>query len=216
MATANRVPYFLQSIRHLREDENVLLYNNVLQITDEEAQDVYLYLRTEYENESLEYPYAVPAFDQAAALWAAKTVYLAAQLVLYRENKPKDLPLMFAPYAGEKTAGAILSADLCLRFLPAVWQQLSLMDPEDALLPILEEHLCAWHYSAVGSSFGAEGADMHAVTDNRCVYALYVNRIIARKDLKRARLQALEKGVRAVLGNYAGTFWKEFEKLSTH
>lgn len=215
MSSAIRTPYFLQSLQHLRVDECIMLYHNLLEITAEEEKDVIFFLQTEYENESLEYPYDVPKFDERAALWAAKTVYLAAQLVLYRENKPDDLPGLFPEYVGEITPGAILSADLCLRFLPSIVIQLSFMDAEDKLSDILEEHLKTWHYSCIGFPQEIDAMKFDMIANNKCLYLLYTNRVIQRKDIKRTESEIIKKGVQASLGNYAAEYWKEFN-IHTH
>ena len=74
--------YFLKMIQALRQHEEIVLYQNVLNISEIEAAEVGAFLEFEYKQESLSYPQLIPYFDPIAALWSAKTVYLAAQLIL--------------------------------------------------------------------------------------------------------------------------------------
>ena len=78
-------------IKHLRECEEVILYEKVISWENTEEQDLIDFLSQEYQNESLNYPYQISEFNPHAALWAAKTIYLAAQLILYRDQKENDL-----------------------------------------------------------------------------------------------------------------------------
>jgi len=78
-------------IQHLRQNEEIMLYGNILGVSEKEQDEVSAFLLKEYENESLEFPFTIPAFDKEAALWSAQTIYIAAQLMLYRENKESDL-----------------------------------------------------------------------------------------------------------------------------
>jgi hypothetical protein len=140
--------YFLKMVRHLRKNEEVMLYENILAIPDEEVTSVAEFLRSEYENEALNHPKPLPEYDPEAAVWAARTLYVSAQLLLYRENKVTDLSTLI-PDNLEVNAGAILSADLTLRFLPDLVKQMEVIDPDDDLLHILRKLLEKWHYSAV-------------------------------------------------------------------
>ena len=55
-------------------------------------------------------------FNKDAALWAAKTIYIAAQLMLYRENKSVELAKLLPDYNGEINASSILSSRLMHSF----------------------------------------------------------------------------------------------------
>src|ERR1044072_5338964 len=139
--------YFLQTLEHLRNYEEVMLYGNLLEITNEQAAEAVIYLQREFEHEKLTHQCkAIPVFDSKAALWAARTIYTSAQLMLYREHKEIELELLFAPYHLPMTASAQLSADLMLRFLPDIITHLKMISPEDALVPLLEKHITQWRY----------------------------------------------------------------------
>ena len=141
---------FYNTVFHLRQAEEIILYDRLLVFTPEDDELVKDLLKIEYETESPGYPFAAPAFDAAAALWGAKTIYTACQLVLYRENKTAELPELLPPYKGDINASAMVSVDLCLRFLPEVISSARNIDPEDSLVEIIENLLTQWHYSGIG------------------------------------------------------------------
>ncbi len=201
-------------IKQLREQEEVMLYNNLLQINEVDANEVLEFLKKEYENESLNFPYQVPSFHPQAALWAAKTLYFSAQLLLYREHKEADLDSFIPNY--DKTIGAseLLSADLCLRFMPQLIQQLKFIDTEDKLIAILEQKLATWHYSGIHYPLAVETLDFTVVSEHPCLLQLYTNRIIQYKKIKLAQLPVFKTWIEANLGIYTQTFWADY-KLET-
>lgn len=206
--------YFLDTLRNLREHEEVLLFGNILNISEDDTADTMEFLRAEYRNESLEYPYEVPPFDSAVALWAAKTVYLAAQLLLYRENKSADLESLLPDFNGELNSSTILSCDLCLRFLPGIIIQLKLIDSEDKLIQVLEQKLTVWHYSGITYPLEIDKLDFQITTSDECLKQLYIDRIIANRKIHLAKHLAYKDGVAASMGIFANEFWNEF-KLET-
>lgn len=207
--------YFLLMVKMLRQNEEILLYANILTIDKSDSESVVDFLQNEYYNESLEYSYTAPDFNKDAALWAAKTIYIAAQLLLYRENKAVDLPQLLPEYIGKIDAAAILSADLCLRFLPDILIQLKMIDADDDLIVILENHLVKWHYAGVNYKLAIEQLDFSSVIANQCLHQLYINRIIEFKNLQLAKHPACIELVKASLGFFEQEFWNDF-KIATN
>jgi len=194
-------------LQHLRQNENIMLYSNLLQVSEEHEAEAADYLKTQYNQEATDYPFTAPDFDKAAALWGARTVYIAAQLMLYREHKVADLENMLPVFTGEITANAMLSADLYLRFLPGIINHLKLIEPEDGLIPILEKHLHTWHYSGIAYPLEKTKLDFSIITAHKCLHQLYVNRVVQYKNLGLARHPALSRLLRANLGIYRPEFW---------
>ena len=207
--------YFLKMIRHLRQQEETMLYSNMLVISEKEADETIDFLRGEYEAESLDYPYEAPEFCPEAALWAAKTIYIAAQLLLYRENKNEELATLLPDFPGEADASAMLSADLCLRFLPDTLFQLRLIDSQDLLIEVLESKLHAWHYSGIHYGLDVEKIDLTSIASDLCLQQLYVNRIISGGKMQLAMHPAFTEVVKANLGIFAGDFWSDFKTQTT-
>ncbi|MGC4104125.1 hypothetical protein [Ferruginibacter sp.] len=206
------MPYhFYNTINHLRINEEIILYDRVLHFLPEDEEMVKDLLKIEYETESTAYPFTAPAYNATAALWAAKTIYTACQLILYRENKEEELPQLLPAYTGDMDAAAMLSADLCLRFLPQVLTTTRHIDPEDALIQLLEKHLLQWHYSAIGHGLEKTITEDDIIFTDNCLQQLYIDRVIQQKDMQLALQPLLQQKIKAAMGIYASLFWKEFK-----
>jgi len=200
---------FLETLYHLRTVEHVILYNKLTAVPFKEEQDVIAFLEGEYERESTDYPYTPPPFSATAALWAAKTVYFAAQLFLYRENKVTDLPSLLPAYSGTIDASAMLSADLCLRFLPSIKYALEGVDVNDPLLPVIEQYLKQFPYSGIGRDGEFTVPDTAIIINNNCLKQLYLDRVTERKAIKWANETVIKSALLANVGNYKTHLWRE-------
>ena len=205
-----------------------MVYDQCITATRSEEEAVGDFLRKEYEMESVGFPGNPPAFGQAAAVWAARIVYDASQLLLFRAQNEKDLGQLLADYPATIDAAAILSADLCLRCLPDVIAKAREINPDDGLVPVLEDILVKWHYSGVGyfrggiagdGSAGVSGGgwadelfDWGPVLANDCLRRLYTDRVILGRVTAFANSRALRSEVRAALGDHADYFWKELRE----
>ncbi len=198
-------------VQHLRQHEEVMLFGNILHIEETDAAETVAYLQEQYRAESLEYPYTAPPFDAAAALWAAKTINMAAQLLLYRENKPDDLGTLFPAFKREIDAACMLSADLCLRFLPDTLRELKIIDSLDPLILILEDILEQWHYSGIHYPLDLSKVNPEAGLADPCMRQLYLDRIIHYKTISLAQHELFRHHISAALGLYAPDYWKEFQ-----
>ncbi|RYY51456.1 MAG: hypothetical protein EOO06_00190 [Chitinophagaceae bacterium] len=197
-------------IQTLRQREDVVLYDKILSVPEEESRQVAVFLQQEYESEAASYPYNAPPYDAAAALWAATIVYLSAQLILYRAHGVTELAALLPAYAGGQTPSAILSADLCLRFVPAMLIQLQLLDPDDALIPILQGFIQQWHYSGLAHLKDAANLNFEVVTADPCLHQLYADRIVAHRKSAWAKHVDFQQLISANLGAHASAYWPEF------
>jgi hypothetical protein len=189
----------------------MLIYDRLISTTGTEEEAVGVFLQEEYEKEIVGYPGFPPPFEEGAAVWAAKIIYNASQLLLSRDQNNKDLGQLLAGYRATMDAAAILSADLCLRCLPDVIAKAREINPDDGLIPTLEEVLQTWHYSGVGYFKGGE-FDWTAVLSNDCLRRLYVDRVIGRRAAALANSPALRSEIRAALGDHSAYFWKELQE----
>lgn len=201
--------YFHQTITHLLKEEEVILYNRLIPIREEEAKWTVEVLKQQYEKECLEYPHQAPPFDEAAALWAAKVLYITAQLLLYREAKVEEVPQLFPGDNLEVSASTILSVDITLRFLPQLLFSAKAIDFEDVLIPLLEKILEKWHYSAIGHEMEVENLDFAPILNDNCVKQLYADRIIEHKVRTLAEHPAMQQQVKGSMGDYATYFWSD-------
>ncbi|MBE8726772.1 hypothetical protein [Flavobacterium hungaricum] len=200
---------FLETIYHLRTIEQIILYNKMTKVLSKEEQETILFLESQYENEMLEYPGQAPDFDGEAALWGAKTIYFAAQLLLFRDHKVEELYTFLPDFKGEIDAKAMLSADLCLRFLPQIILELKRIDADDLAIPILEKYMAAFSYSAIGFDVVSETVNVDIVFSNPCLKQLYLNRVVERKAEKTALIDSVQKELLAGFGDYKHVFWNE-------
>lgn len=200
---------FLDTIYHLRTIEQIILSDKLLTISKEEEKDTISFLEAEYEREILEYPGVAPEFKADAALWAAKTVYLAAQLLLYREHKFTYLEVILADFDGNQDASAVLSADLCLRFLPQIIEEMKRIDPDDLVIPILEKHLYQFHYSSIGFEVDIKKINFDIIASNDCLQQLYIDRIVHRKAIKFTESDLIKKELEIGFGDYKKIFWAQ-------
>lgn len=206
----------LPMIQQLRKAEEVILYQRLLQVEPDDEQATLTFLQEEYALEQLEYPAGAPVFCPDAAIWAARTVYTAAQVYLYREHKESDLPLLFPDFSGNTDAAAMLSADLCLRFLPHILQATANTDPDDPMICILQNLLHTWHYSGINASPQTVAEpDLRAVFSNTCFTQLYINRIITRRRSDLAKIPLLAPYVKSTLGIYENELWPGYETNTT-
>lgn len=203
---------YSKAIVHLRRNEEILLYGNLSPISEEDEREVADYLLAEYEGEQLNYPFNAPEFDKGAALWGARTVYIAAQLLLHRQNKDQDLPLLLPDFKHEMTPSAILSADLLLRFLPDILDQLKVIDPDDVLIVLLDGILNKWHYSAGYYTLDYDEIDFRVLEQDKCLMQLYLDRIIRNRNLTLAHHSFFMSRIASDLGMFASLLWKDFVK----
>ena len=201
---------FLETLYHLRTVEHVILYNRLTEVSPKEEQEVIAFLECEYERESIAYPFTAPMFSPGAALWAAKTIYSAAQLYLFRENEGTELQLILPPYDGVIDASAMLSADLCLRFLPSIKYTLETVDVNDPLVSVIEQYLRSFPYSGIGRDSDFSVPDTTVIINNNCLKQLYLDRITERKATKWADQPTINSAILANIGNHKNDLWREF------
>lgn len=202
--------HFHQTIQHLRHYEEMLIYAFQPDIPSAEIIQVSSYLRNEYAVESLNFPHDPPEFDEVAAVWAAKTIYLTAQLIVYRQLNEQEMIKQLPEFTAKLTPGAILSADLCLRFLPELSTILHKLDPDDSIIPILHRILHRFPYSAIGTYVAQDEQELLPIVNDSCTLQLYTDRVIAKNDLNKALHPLIKPSVHAALGNHAAHFWNTF------
>ncbi len=208
--------FFLDMIQTLRAKEEIILYKNILSISALEKENIILFLEDEYQTEALDFPFTPPAFDSAAALWAAETVYYASQFILFRENDETKMEDYFPSFQFDVTPATILSVDLCFRFLPDMLRQLSLIDAEDSLIVILEKYLKTWHFSGINYTLDFKEIELEVIFSNPCLQQLYLNRITTHKNIPLAKLPKINQLLKANFGIFEETFWPNFKTLNVN
>jgi hypothetical protein len=152
----------------------------------------------------LNMPGEAPAFHRDTATWAAIAFYRACQYAVFRDEGPE---FRWEPLAGEnelcQRPEAHYSVDLVFRFLPDLLRNVRAAAIAD---PLGEEILAwarRWPLSSVGVSFVESGGDdCRRATILRCpsLLRMYVDRIIARRDVSRLNDEAVRQAVAAAIG----------------
>lgn len=109
-------------------------------------------LRQAFEAARLEVAGPRVGFQPGVALAAAEMVRQSAWAVLYRYEPPEVLERRLPRPVAPSAASEHLSADVTLRYLPAVWERARAVDPEDVLLDRLAGWLRACPLSGVLAS----------------------------------------------------------------
>lgn len=194
----------------MRQQEKVLFYENLLSISEAEEASAAAFLGQEYEAERLGYPHKAPAFNQDAALWAAKLVYRTAQLILYRKQRPEELNEYLVACSLPMDASAILSADITLRFMPHLLEELDAIDPNDELLPKLREISYPWIYSLMPLA-EPDNETLKPILSNPCMAQLLIDRVWKGKYRQWSQHLQIEK----ILIDQAGMYGSHFLKIMT-
>jgi len=201
---------FFYTICQMRTKEEVILVDNLIQISEEEIMKVAFFLEEEYKREVNNHPNCFTNFDKKAAIWAAKVTYFAWQLLINRKNTFKEIEKYLQKYDSEINESAIISADLCLRFLPQVVLDLKRIDVQDPIIILLEEILEEFKYSAIGYGITSKGfKEQELIEDSLNLKLLFLNRIVERKDYTLASIPFWENQLKIYFGDYKKIFWKE-------
>lgn len=205
---------FLDTIFLLRKNEYITLFSNIQTISQKEEEDAEVYFEAEFEKERLEFLSDQLYCDKKTAVWAAKVLYHSAQLYLIRENTVSNLENLVPKFKGIRDISAVLSADLTLRFLPDVMLALNSADPEDPLIKMLEDILGDFHYSAIGYDLDPKVQSWEEELKDKTYRKLYLERIVEKKDYKRAEIPFINKLLIAEFGMHKDAFWRELKIIT--
>lgn len=179
----NITSYFYDSIELLRTNGNIILHSKFIQLSEDEEDYVTQFLAVEYLKEAHSFPGKLPEFDGKAALWGAKTVFIASQLLMLRDIPELEFPNLLPPYDSEINESAMLSCDLCLRFLPEIIEHAEDIDTYDGLIPQLDMLLANWGYSGIGRRISDASITLSNidVLKSHAMQILTVDRVVKRK-----------------------------------
>lgn len=127
-------------------------------------------------------------------------------MILYRKDNETQLEKLFPKINFEENPSTILSIDLCFRFIPELIIQLELINMEDPLLKILKTQLHKWHYSGINSDLKETNLNFDTIYPNKCLFQLYLNRVVQYKKIKLSQLPILNKGLINNFGIYSNKF----------
>lgn len=160
-----------------------------------------------------ELAFTAPEFVPEAAEWAAGVIYRGCQFLVYRRLDEHAMNKAFEVACPRPlSAGVVYSADLLLRYLADLVILARAAAERDVLVAELLRIGSAWPLSSVGiPRLAANQLDPRAVEiimADRCLRQLYIDRVIARRDLSRLAHCGTRDGVREALGLY-DELWPE-------
>lgn len=153
----------------------------------------------------LEFPGAAPEFNSEAARWSSKMLYRAAQSMVFRAIGEDELKAGLAePCPNGEAAGLHYSVDLAFRFLPDFAVLAHGAASDDPLLALMRDFGRSWPLSSVGmKGLGGEAVQqlrLAEVLNHPGLRQLYVDRILTKEDLERARERQTNQAIRAAIG----------------
>jgi hypothetical protein len=147
-----------------------------------------------------ELPGDAPEFALEPALWGATMLYRASQLLVFRDAPAKLVTdSLAAPCPRPVNPATCYAVDLTFRFLPDLIKLARIASSEDPLVERLMVWVREWPLSSVGVA-GVGPVQIGGFVDNACLLAVYVDRIIERRDVSRLGDARIRTGVRQALG----------------
>lgn len=147
-----------------------------------------------------------PALEIEAALWGAQQFYRAAQRLTFRNNAaaaPQQGPAERPPT--DNGPAVQYSVDVMMRFLPDLIRHASAVPREDPLMATLYGWAADWPLSSVGVPLDRPVDDdaVASIVSDRSLLIMYIDRIVARKDLSRLSHPSVIEAIRAAIGIHA-------------
>ena len=148
-------------------------------------------------------PGTAPALAVEVAAWAAKKFYRACQCLVFRDVSPQAIEAELDPICLLNAAPASLaySVDLTWRFLPDLLKLTGGIAADDPLVTWLRRWAVEWPLSSVGVPDVGD-VNVSRFMDDPCLRMVYVDRIIARRDVRRLNEQRVRDAVREAMGAF--------------
>ncbi len=199
--------YFLFVIKSLRQDEVLAMHGHFVPLEGKDT-SVVEYLKEEFKNQLIAYPKTEIEFDEEAAYWAAELIYNSSQLLLNREDIIDAVSQHLNSYEGTITKSSIISADLCLRFLPDIIEQLIEIDNEDPLIEKLTSIGLEWHYSMISNCKKVDNIDFTILESDRWLLQIYAERVAVFQNKVLMKVPIIDKYYSDELGIYKNQLLK--------
>lgn len=143
-----------------------------------------------------------PPLSMGPALWASWMLYQGCQFLTFREMDAGLVKLRLAsPPPAAPSPWVCYSVDLAMRYLPDLVALARGLSPGDPLVEGLLELARAWPLSSVGIA-GVGPVQVGGFWAHDSLRALYVDRVLERKDSARLGDREVAEAVRAALGDH--------------
>lgn len=160
------------------------------------------FLRSEFIMQSPALPEGDFHFDRDAAYWAAELLYYSSQLLLNREEVFEDVEKFLRQYEGKMDRSAVLSADLTLRFLPDLIDELININVEDPLIEKLQIISKAWPYSMIAACKKEDELDLSILEMDPWLVQLFAERAVHVQNHIVKKIPAINQYYTDTLGIY--------------
>ena len=172
----------------------------------------------------MDLPSNVPPYSPAAGTWAAKMLFRAAQLLMFRDIPATEVERSFTdpPPPDDQSLESHYSVDLTFRFLPDLTNFSQAVATDDPLSIQLQRWCHQWPISSVGvrawknqhaesnqtnadaSTSDASEDDcqlnLTGFIDDPCLLQIYVDRILSRKDRSRINHPKIINEIKRIAG----------------
>jgi hypothetical protein len=161
---------------------------------------------------ALAFPGDAPPLEMDVALWAARQLYRASQLAVYRELDAAAIEELLRPACpSAPPTTRHWSVDLLFVFLPNLILLARTASEYDPLVVRLHEWAAEWPLSSVGVA-GVSPKNVHEIVEHAGLLQLYVDRILAKKDWSRLKDDRVRSAARQSLGAHLSE-WPEAAKV---
>jgi hypothetical protein len=209
-AAGNPATTLVAFVKDLLQQGSVRLSDKIQPFSAEDKAEVAQLVAQYHSWDAFHMPLQAPAYDAAAAAWAAEYLYRALQFLLLRNLGPELIEANMRPFEGAMTPEAAYSADLALRNLPMVHGLARSLSPSDPLVLNMEATARQWPFSAVGIPVESPAE----LPDHPSLRLAYADRVIAARDRRLSQSPSLNGSIQVALGAHAKLFWPDFEPLA--
>ncbi len=190
-------------VERLVNHGEVLLEQNLPQLNDSDAIETASFLGHIFDQEQQNFPNNQVEFDAEKALWATKLLLQASFYLLNRKDDFETLKQQLELKNQILNPSQQLSADIILKYLPSVINELSLFDANDPLIELLESQLKLSTYSSILYFDDFDQSKIKALSTDENLKILAIERIVENKKWKWLKGNLLGKLVKEHAGIYA-------------
>lgn len=161
-----------------------------------------------------------PVPHAPAMLWAAQSVYRAAQWIALRNYDERSMERKSppAPFSFDEDPSVVYSVDLCLRFLPDLVRLATSPMEGDPLIATLRQWARDWPLSSIGVADldRCSESALRLIFSHPALRTLYIDRVIQREDHSRLANDRVADGVRDTMGLHGALAPALHHRLSHH